>query len=158
VLDYLIVGSGLFGSVFAHEASKRGMKVKVIEKRNHIGGNVYCENIEGVNVHKYGAHIFHTNDKNIWDYVSQFVEFNRFTNSPMALSDGSLYNLPFNMNTFYQLWGVKTPAEAKQKIDEQKGSVDPDKISNLEEQAISLVGRDVYNKLIKEYTEKQWGT
>lgn len=157
MLDYLIVGSGLFGSVFAHEASKRGMKVKVLEKRNHIGGNVYCENIEGVNVHKYGAHIFHTNDKNIWDYVSQFVEFNRFTNSPMALSDGSLYNLPFNMNTFYQLWGVKTPAEAKQKIDEQKGSVDPDKISNLEEQAISLVGRDVYNKLIKEYTEKQWG-
>lgn len=157
MLDYLIVGSGLFGSVFAHEAKKRGFKVKIIEKRNHVGGNVYCENVEGINVHKYGAHIFHTNDKYIWDYVNSFVEFNRFTNSPMALSKDKLYNLPFNMNTFNQLWGVKTPAEARLKIAEQKSEIDEDAISNLEEQAIFLVGKDIYQTLIKEYTEKQWG-
>lgn len=155
--DYLIVGSGLFGAVFAHEAKKKGKKCLVIEKRNHIGGNIYCENIEGINVHKYGAHIFHTNDKEIWDYVNSFVEFNRFTNSPMANYKGSLYNLPFNMNTFYQLWGVKTPEEAKAKIEEQKGDIDFKKPKNLEEQALSLVGRDIYEKLIKGYTEKQWG-
>lgn len=157
MLDYLIVGSGLFGSVFAYEANKRGFKVKIIEKRNHVGGNVYCENVEGINVHKYGAHIFHTNDKKIWDYVNSFVEFNRFTNSPMALSKGKLYNLPFNMNTFNQLWGVKTPQEAKDKIDEQKAEIIEDNITNLEEQAIFLVGKDIYQTLIKEYTEKQWG-
>ena len=157
MLDYLIVGSGLFGSVFAHEANKRGFKVKVIEKRNHVGGNVYCESIEGINTHKYGAHIFHTNDKKIWDYVNQFVEFNRFTNSPVALSKGKLYNLPFNMNTFHQLWGVKTPQEAQRIINEQRGKIKEDEIKNLEEQAIYLVGEDIYNTLIKEYTEKQWG-
>lgn len=155
--DYLIVGSGLFGSVFAYEANKRGFKVKVIEKRNHVGGNVFCDNIEGINVHKYGAHIFHTNDKNIWDYVNQFVEFNRFTNSPMALSKGKLYNLPFNMNTFYQLWGVKTPKEAYEKIEAQRDGIDPNHIENLEDQAKYLVGSDIYETLIKEYTEKQWG-
>lgn len=155
--DYLIVGSGLFGSVFAHEATKKGYKVKVIEKRNHIGGNIYCENIEGINVHKYGAHIFHTNDKYIWEYVNKFVEFNRFTNSPMALSGGKLFNLPFNMNTFNQLWGVKTPNEAKAKIDEQRSEITEESITNLEQQAIYLVGRDIYHTLIKEYTEKQWG-
>ncbi|MCU5774293.1 UDP-galactopyranose mutase [Erwiniaceae bacterium BAC15a-03b] len=157
MFDYLIVGSGLFGSVFAHEAHKRGKKVKVIEKREHIGGNLYCENIEGINVHKYGAHIFHTNDKEIWDYVNQFVEFNRFTNSPVAISKGKLYNLPFNMNTFYQLWGVKTPVEAKEKIDAQRAHIDEKNINNLEEQATFLVGKDIYETLIKEYTEKQWG-
>lgn len=155
--DYLIVGSGLFGSVFAHEANKKGKRVKVIEKRNHIGGNIYCDNISGINVHKYGAHIFHTNDKDIWDYVNAFVEFNRYTNSPMALSKGKLYNLPFNMNTFYQLWGVTTPQEAKDKISEQSKEYDKIEPSNLQEQAISLVGRDIFETLIKEYTEKQWG-
>ena len=157
MLDYLIVGSGLFGSVFAHEAYRRGKRVKIIEKRSHVGGNIYCENIEGINVHKYGAHIFHTNDKYIWDYVNQFAEFNRFTNSPLALSKGKLYNLPFNMNTFHQLWGVNTPNEAKDRIESQRKHVNPDNISNLEEQAIYLVGDDIYNILIKEYTEKQWG-
>ncbi|NNS07617.1 UDP-galactopyranose mutase [Erwinia sp. JH02] len=157
MLDYLIVGSGLFGSVFAHEALKRGKKIKIIEKRNHKGGNIFCENIEGINVHKYGAHIFHTNDKFIWDYVNSFVEFNRFTNSPVALSNGKLYNLPFNMNTFNQLWGVKTPDEAKAKIKEQRSEIEEDQITNLEEQAIFLVGRDIYQTMIKEYTEKQWG-
>lgn len=155
--DYLIVGSGLFGAVFAHEATKKGKKCLVIDKRNHTGGNIYCENIEGINVHKYGAHIFHTNDKGIWDYVNQFVEFNRYTNSPVANYNGKLYNLPFNMNTFYQMWGTVTPAEAQAKIEEQKkefGIKDP---QNLEEQAISLVGKDIYEILIKEYTEKQWG-
>lgn len=155
--DYLIVGSGLFGAVFAHEATKKGKKCLVIDKRSHAGGNVYCEKIEDINVHKYGAHIFHTNDKEIWDYVNQFVEFNRYTNSPVALYKDELYNLPFNMNTFYQLWGVKTPEEAKAKIEEQvktSGIVNP---QNLEEQAISLVGIDIYEKLIKGYTEKQWG-
>jgi UDP-galactopyranose mutase len=155
--DYLIVGSGLFGAVFAHEATKKGKKCLVIDKRNHSGGNVYCEKIENINVHKYGAHIFHTNDKEIWDYVNQFVEFNRYTNSPVAFYQDEVYNLPFNMNTFHQLWGIKTPAEAKAKIEEQvkeSGITNP---QNLEEQAISLVGIDIYNKLIKGYTEKQWG-
>ena len=155
--DYLIVGSGLFGAVFAHEAKKKGKKCLVIDKRNHQGGNVYCEQVEGINVHKYGAHIFHTNDKEIWDYVNQFVEFNRYTNSPVAFYKDEVYNLPFNMNTFHQLWGVRTPEEAQNKIEEQvkaSGIKDP---KNLEEQAISLVGIDIYEKLIKGYTEKQWG-
>ncbi len=155
--DYLIVGSGLFGCVFAHEANKRGKKCLVIDKRNHAGGNVYCENVEGINVHKYGAHIFHTNDKNIWDYVNSFVEFNRYTNSPVALYKDELYNLPFNMNTFYQLWKVKTPKEAKDKIQSQIDQLNISEPTNLEEQALSLVGSDIYEKLIKGYTEKQWG-
>lgn len=155
--DYLIVGSGLFGSVFAHEANKKGKKCLIIDKRSHLGGNVYCEEKEGINIHKYGAHIFHTNDKNIWDYVNSFVQFNRFTNSPMANYKGELYNLPFNMNTFYQLWGVKTPDEAKAKIEEQVKDLNIKKPKNLEEQALSLVGKDIYFKLIKGYTEKQWG-
>lgn len=155
--DYLIVGSGLFGSVYAHEVTKAGKKCLVIDKREHLGGNVYCENIEGINVHKYGAHIFHTNDKGLWDYVNQFVEFNNFTNSPMALAKGKLYNLPFNMNTFYQLWGTKTPQEAQAKIDEQIAIYGVENPKNLEEQALSLVGKDIYDNFIKEYTEKQWG-
>ena len=155
--DFLIVGSGLFGSVFAQEAKKMGKKCLVLEKRNHIGGNVFCEKIEDINVHKYGAHIFHTNDKFIWDYVNKFVEFNRYTNSPIAIYDGKAYNLPFNMNTFYQLWGVLTPSEAKEKIQDQIFNSGITKPKNLEEQAISLVGIDVYEKLIKGYTEKQWG-
>ncbi len=155
--DYLIVGAGLFGSTFAYEASKRGKKVFVLDKRKHIGGNLYCENIEGINVHKYGAHIFHTNNKNIWDYINQFVDFNRYTNSPIANFKGKLYNLPFNMNTFYQLWGVKTPAEAKKKIEEQRKPYIDITPSNLEEQALQLGGPDIYYTLIKEYTEKQWG-
>jgi len=155
--DYLIVGAGLWGSVFAYEARKRGKKCLVIDRRDHIGGNVYCENVEGINVHKYGAHIFHTNDKEIWDYVNSFVEFNRYTNSPVANFNGELYNLPFNMNTFYQLWKVKTPDEARRKIEEQVLAAGIKEPSNLEEQAISLVGTDIYFKLIKGYTEKQWG-
>ena len=155
--DYVIVGAGLFGSVFAHEATKRGKKCLVIDKRNHTGGNVYCENVEGINVHKYGAHIFHTNDKDIWDYVNQFAEFNQYINAPIAFAKGKFYNLPFNMNTFYQLWGTKTPEEAQQKIDEQKEKFGNKNPENLEEQAISLVGKDIYEILIKEYTEKQWG-
>ncbi len=155
--DYLIVGAGLFGAVFAHEMTKKGKKCLVIDKRNHLGGNVYCEEKEGINVHKYGAHIFHTNDKKIWDYVNSFVEFNRYTNSPLANYKGTLYNLPFNMNTFYQLWGVKTPEEAKAKIKEQVDVLNIKKPKNLEEQALSLVGTDIYEKLIKGYTEKQWG-
>lgn len=155
--DYLIVGSGLFGAVFAHEAKNKGKKCLVIDKRNHPGGNVYCEQIEEINVHKYGAHIFHTNDKEIWDYVNQFVEFNRYTNSPVAFYKNEVYNLPFNMNTFYQLWGVKTPEEAKNKIEEQVKASGIKNPKNLEEQAISLVGTDIYEKLIKGYTEKQWG-
>jgi UDP-galactopyranose mutase len=155
--DYLIVGSGLFGAVFAHEAYKRGKKCLVIDKRTHAGGNVYTENIEGINVHKYGAHIFHTNDKKIWDYVNSFVEFNRYTNSPVANYKGELYNLPFNMNTFYQLWKVKTPKEAKEIIQSQIELLNIKDPSNLEEQALSLVGTDIYEKLIKGYTEKQWG-
>ena len=155
--DYLIVGSGLFGAVFAHEAKKRNKKCLVIDKRNHTGGNIYCENVEGINVHKYGAHIFHTNDKHIWDYVNSFVEFNRYTNSPLALYKGELYNLPFNMNTFYQLWKVKTPQEAKDKIQSQIDHLNIQEPANLEEQALSLIGTDIYEKLIKGYTEKQWG-
>jgi UDP-galactopyranose mutase len=157
IYDYLIVGAGLFGSVFAYEANKKGKKCLVIDRRNHIGGNVFCENIEGINVHKYGAHIFHTSNKKIWDYVSSFVEFNRYTNSPIANYDGEIYNLPFNMNTFNKLWGVKTPEEARNKIEEQKKDSGIEKAKNLEEQAISLVGTDIYEKLIKGYTEKQWG-
>ncbi|MFV0530119.1 MAG: UDP-galactopyranose mutase [Flavobacteriales bacterium] len=155
--DYLIVGSGLFGSVFAYEMKKKGKNCLVIDKRNHIGGNIYCENIEQINVHKYGAHIFHTNDKEIWDYVNSFVEFNRYTNSPIANYKGKLYNLPFNMNTFYQLWGIKTPQEAKIKIESQVKELNIKTPKNLEEQALSLVGKDIYEKLIKGYTEKQWG-
>ncbi|MCK0134155.1 UDP-galactopyranose mutase [Arenibacter sp. S6351L] len=155
--DYLIVGAGLFGAVFAHEAKKKGKKCLVIDKRPHLGGNVYCEEVEGINVHKYGAHIFHTNDKAIWDYVNSFVEFNRYTNSPVANYKDELYNLPFNMNTFYQLWKVKTPEEAKSVIAEQVKEVGVEIPKNLEEQALSLVGKDIYEKLIKGYTEKQWG-
>ena len=155
--DYLIVGAGLFGSVFAHEAQKKGKKCLVIDRRSHLGGNVYCEEVEGINVHKYGAHIFHTNDKEIWDYVNSFVAFNRYTNSPMANYRDQLYNLPFNMNTFYQLWKVKTPAEARAIIDKQVQEEGIKNPRNLEEQALSLVGRDIYEKLIKGYTEKQWG-
>lgn len=155
--DYLIVGSGLFGAVCAHELTKSGMKILILEKREHIGGNVYTEKNNGINIHKYGAHIFHTNDKEIWDYINQFSEFNRFTNSPLALHKGKLYNLPFNMNTFYQMWGTITPEEAKRKIEEQRKNFTNSKPTNLEEQAISLVGRDIYETLVKSYTEKQWG-
>lgn len=155
--DYLIVGAGLFGSIFAYEANKLGKSCLVIDKRDHIGGNVYTETIEGIPIHKYGAHIFHTNNKQIWDYVNQFAEFNRFTNSPIANYKGELYNLPFNMNTFNKLWGVVRPEEAKQKINEQRKAANIKKPRNLEEQAISLVGTDIYEKLIKGYTEKQWG-
>ena len=155
--DYLIVGSGLFGTIFAYEATKRGKKCLVIEKRNHVGGNIYCENIEGINVHKYGAHIFHTSNKNVWDYINNFAEFNNYINSPVANYRGELYNLPFNMNTFYQLWKVKTPSEAKSKIEEQLREANIDNPKNLEEQAIKLIGKDVYEKLVKGYTEKQWG-
>ena len=155
--DYIIVGSGIFGSIFAHEANKRGKKCLVIDKRNHIGGNIFCEDIEGINVHKYGAHIFHTSNKEVWDYINSFVEFNRYTNSPVANYKGELYNLPFNMNTFYQLWKVKTPKEAKEKIEEQVKEANIQEPKNLEEQAIKLVGKDIYERLIRGYTEKQWG-
>ena len=155
--DYLIVGAGLFGSIFAHEMTKKGKKCLVIERRDHIGGNVYTELEENINVHKYGAHIFHTNNKEVWEYINQFADFNRYTNSPVANYNGELYNLPFNMNTFYQMWGVKTPEEAKAKIDEQKAESKIENPKNLEEQAISLVGKDIYEKLVKGYTEKQWG-
>lgn len=155
--DYLVVGSGLFGAVFAHEAKKKGNSCLVIDKRSHTGGNIFCENVEGINVHKYGAHIFHTNDKPIWDYVNSFVEFNRYTNSPLAVFEDEMYNLPFNMNTFYQLWKVRTPEEVKEKIKEQIEASGIKNPQNLEEQAISLVGTDIYYKLIKGYTEKQWG-
>lgn len=155
--DYLVVGSGLFGATFAFEASKRGKRVKVIEKRNHIGGNIYTEKIDGIEVHRYGAHIFHTSNKVIWDYINQFVSFNRYTNSPIANYHGEIYNLPFNMNTFNKMWQVITPKEAKDKIDEQRKEMVGKTPSNLEEQAISLIGRDVYEKLVKGYTEKQWG-
>ena len=171
VFDYLIVGSGFFGATFAYRAKQMGKKCLVIDKRSHLGGNVYCENIEGINVHKYGAHIFHTNSKEVWDFVNSIVEFNRYTNSPIANYKGKQYNLPFNMNTFYQMWGVQTPEEARLKIEEQKaeaqeqfrmhnaqciidGKYQP---QNLEEQAILLVGKDIYEALIKGYTEKQWG-
>lgn len=162
--DYLIVGSGLFGATFAYKASKEGKKCLVIDKRPHIGGNIYCENIEGINVHKYGAHIFHTNSKKVWDFVNSIVEFNRYTNSPVANYKGKLYNLPFNMNTFYQMWGVTTPEAAHAKIEEQKAEalrkMQEDGVSeprNLEEQALLLIGKDIYERLIKGYTEKQWG-
>lgn len=156
MFNYLIVGSGLFGSVFAHEAKKQGKSVLVLERRNHVGGNVYCEEKEGIRIHKYGAHIFHTDYKDVWDYVNQFVDFNNYVNSPIANYKGNLYNLPFNMNTFSKMWGVATPAEAAAIIDEQR-KVITGKPKNLEEQAISLVGTDIYTKLIKGYTEKQWG-
>lgn len=155
--DYLIVGAGLFGAVFAHEMTKAGKKCLIIEKRDHIAGNAYTELKENINVHKYGAHIFHTNNKEVWEYINQFADFNRFTNSPVANYKGELYNLPFNMNTFYQMWGVKTPAEAKDKIEEQKAEAKVENPQNLEEQAISLIGKDIYEKLVKGYTEKQWG-
>ena len=155
--DYLIVGAGFFGAISAFELTKKGYKCLVIEKRNHIAGNCYTENVEGINVHKYGAHIFHTNDQEIWDYVNALVEFNRYTNSPVAMNHGKLYNLPFNMNTFYQIWGVKTPKEAADKIAEQTEKYKDITPKNLEEQALKLVGDDIYKLLIKEYTEKQWG-
>lgn len=159
--DYLIVGSGLYGATFAYKAKQAGKNCLLIDKRHHIGGNVYCENIEGINVHKYGAHIFHTSNKEVWDFVNTFVEFNRYTNCPVANYKGELYNLPFNMNTFSRLWGVKTPAEAQAKIDEQKAesvaALNGREPVNLEEQALCLVGKDIFQKLIKEYTEKQWG-
>ena len=156
MFNFLIIGSGLFGSVFAHEAKKCGKSVLVIERRNHIGGNVYCEEKEGIRIHKYGAHIFHTDYKDVWEYVNQFVEFNNYVNSPIANYNGELYNLPFNMNTFSKMWGVVTPTEAAAIIAEQR-KVIIEKPKNLEEQAISLVGTDIYTKLIKGYTEKQWG-
>lgn len=163
--DYLIVGAGLFGATFAHLATKAGKRCLIIDRRDHVGGNVYCEKIEGINVHKYGAHIFHTSDREVWDFVNSLVPFNRYTNSPVASApDGKLYNLPFNMNTFYQMWEVRTPREAEAKLEEQRreaiermkaeGVSEP---RNLEEQALALIGRDIYEKLIKHYTEKQWG-
>ena len=154
--NYLIVGSGLYGTVFAHEAMKRGKTVLVVEKRSHIGGNIYTENVGGINVHKYGAHIFHTNNKAVWDYVNQFAEFNRYTNSPVARYKDELYNMPFNMNTFSKMWGITTPDEAEAIIEKQRAEI-PSEPKNLEEQAIKLVGRDIYEKLVKGYTEKQWG-
>ena len=155
--DYLIVGTGLYGSVMAYMLKKSGKKCMLIDKRSHIGGNVYTENINGINVHKYGAHIFHTNDKEVWDFVNLFAEFNRYTNSPVANYNGRLYNLPFNMNTFYQIWNVTTPEQAKEKIKQQICEAGVSAPKNLEEQAISLVGKDIYHTLIKDYTEKQWG-
>lgn len=159
--DYLIVGSGLFGATFAYLAKKAGKKCLVIDKRPHLGGNVYCEKVEGINVHQYGAHIFHTSNKKVWDFVNSIVEFNRYTNCPVANYKGKFYNLPFNMNTFYQMWGVLTPEEAKAKIEEQKkealAALNGREPQNLEEQALCLVGKDIFEKLIKEYTEKQWG-
>lgn len=159
--DYLIVGSGLFGATFAYFAHKQGKKCLVIDKRSHLGGNVYCEKIEGINVHKYGAHIFHTSNKKVWDFVNSIVEFNRYTNCPVANYKGKLFNLPFNMNTFYQMWGVTTPKDAQAKIAEQKAeavaALNGREPQNLEEQALTLVGKDIFYTLIKEYTEKQWG-
>lgn len=161
IYDYLIVGAGLFGATFAHFARKAGKKCLVIDKRPHVGGNVYCEEVEGIHVHKYGAHIFHTSNKQVWDFVNSIVPFNRYTNSPVAYYKGNLYSLPFNMNTFYQMWGVTTPTEARAKIEEQKSdalnALQGREPSNLEEQALILVGRDIYERLIKGYTEKQWG-
>ena len=155
--DFLIVGAGLFGSVFAHEVTKKGKRCLVIDKRSHIGGNIYTQEIEGIKVHKYGAHIFHTSDKTVWDYVSSFAQFNNYVNSPVAVYHGEVYNLPFNMNTFAKMWGIVTPREAKAKIDEQVKKANITSPKNLEEQAISMVGEDIYKKLVKEYTEKQWG-
>ena len=159
--DYLIVGAGLFGATFAHQAHKQGKRCLVIDRREHLGGNVYCENIDGINVHKYGAHIFHTNNKEVWDFVNSIVPFNRYTNSPVANYKGKLYNLPFNMNTFYQMWGVTTPAEAQMRLESQRAAalraLDGREPQNLEEQARLLIGDDIYERLIKGYTEKQWG-
>lgn len=155
--DYLIVGSGLFGAIFAYEAKKRGKECLVIERRDHIAGNIYCENVHGINVHKYGAHIFHTSNRAVWDYINQFAEFNNYINSPVAVYKDELYNLPFNMNTFSKMWGIKTPAEAQAIIEKQKAEYNITEPKNLEEQALSLIGKDVYEKLIKGYTEKQWG-
>lgn len=155
--DYLVVGSGFYGSIFAHEANRLGKKVLVIDKRNHMAGNVYTKEEEGINVHKYGAHIFHTNSEKVWTYINKFTEFNRFTNSPIANYKGEIYSLPFNMHTFNKMWGVIKPEEAKKIIEEQKNSLRIKEINNLEEQAISLVGSDIYEKLIKNYTKKQWG-
>ena len=155
--DYLIVGSGLFGSVFAYKAMQAGKSCLVIDKRRHIGGNLFCEEIEGINVHTYGPHIFHTSDREVWNFVNHFVHFNRYINTPLANYKGELYNLPFNMNTFHQLWGVKTPEEAKQKLAEQQGAYADIVPRNLEEQALKLVGKDIYERLIKGYTQKQWG-
>lgn len=154
--DYLIVGSGLFGCVFAHEATKKGKKCLIVERRSHVGGNIYCEEKEGINIHKYGAHIFHTSNKEVWDYVNQFVEFNNYINSPVANYKGEIYNLPFNMNTFSKMWGISKPEEAQEIINRQRALINGEP-RNLEEQAISLVGTDIYTKLIKGYTEKQWG-
>ena len=156
-MNYLVVGSGLFGSLFAYEAAKRANKVTIIEKRNHIAGNIYTKEVDGIQVHVYGAHIFHTSNKKVWDYVQQFADFNRYTNSPVANYKGHMYNLPFNMNTFSEMWGVRTPQEAMAKINEQRQEMAGKEPNNLEEQAISLIGRDIYEKLIKGYTEKQWG-
>ena len=155
--DYLIIGAGLYGAVFAHEATARGKKCLVIDRRDHIGGNIYTENVHGINVHKYGAHIFHTSNKDVWQYINQFAEFNNYINSPMAIYGNEIYNMPFNMNTFSKMWGIKTPTEAKAKIAEQIEALGITEPQNLEEQALSLVGRDVYEKLVKGYTEKQWG-
>lgn len=155
--DYLIVGSGLYGATFAYLVSKAGKKCLVIDKRPNLGGNIYCQDVEGIHIHKYGAHIFHTSSKKVWDFVNSFVPFNRYTNSPVANFHGKLFNLPFNMNTFYQMWGVTTPAQAMEKIEQQKKEISAAEPKNLEEQAISLVGRDIYETLVKEYTEKQWG-
>lgn len=155
--DYLIVGAGLYGATFAHEAAKKEKKCLVIDRRSHIGGNIYTENVKGINVHRYGAHIFHTSNKEIWEYVNQFAEFNNYINSPVAIYKDELYNLPFNMNTFSKMWGIKTPSEAKAMIKKQVEELHITEPSNLEEQALSLVGRDVYEKLVKGYTEKQWG-
>ena len=155
--DYLIVGAGLYGAVFAHEAKKKGKNCLVIDKRDHIAGNIYCEEIEGINVHKYGAHIFHTSNKKIWEYINQFAEFNNYINSPVAVYKDELYNLPFNMNTFSKMWNIRTPQEAKEKIAEQVAETGITEPKNLEEQGLSLVGKDVFEKLVKGYTEKQWG-
>lgn len=155
--DYLIVGAGLYGAVFANEAKKKGKKCLVIDKRNHIAGNIYCENVNEINVHKYGAHIFHTSNKKVWDYINEFAEFNNYINSPVAIYKDELYNLPFNMNTFSKMWNIKTPAEAKEIIENQIKELNIEEPQNLEEQALSLAGQDVYEKLVKGYTEKQWG-
>lgn len=155
--DYLIVGAGLYGAIFAHEAKKSGKTSLVIDKRNHLAGNIYTEEIEGINTHRYGAHIFHTSDKEVWDYINKFASFNNYINSPVANYHGEIYNLPFNMNTFNQMWGVITPEQAKTKIESQKSQMQGKEPTNLEEQAISLVGMDIYEKLIKDYTMKQWG-
>ena len=155
--DYLIVGAGLFGAVFAHEAKKHGKSCLVVEKRNHIAGNIYCKNVDGIHVHQYGAHIFHTSDRKIWDYINQFSEFNNYINSPVAIYKDELYNLPFNMNTFSRMWGIRTPQEAKDIIERQVKELNITEPKNLEEQALKLAGTDVYEKLVKGYTEKQWG-